>query len=99
MTIFIVLLGKVNPNNTVKLTNRANMAVAEFEYMITPGHTPGGLCILYSGDHTYLFSGDVVFREGIGRTDFPSSSPQDMESSLRRLSQVKFDYLLPGHDY
>ena len=72
-----------------------------FEYIKTPRHTPWGLSIIYKdkGGKKYLFSGDVMFRNGIGRTDFPSSIPGKMEKSLNILSETIFDILLPGHDY
>lgn len=55
----------------------------DFEVIHTPGHTPGCIC-LYG--HGCLFSGDTLFRSGIGRTDLPGSSGEQMEDSLKRLS-------------
>lgn len=61
----------------------------------TPGHTPGSVCYLTDG---FLFSGDLVFRGSIGRSDLPNSSPQDMDKSLRRfLTWSDADDVLPGH--
>src|SRR5574341_58218 len=39
-----------------------------FEVLFTPGHTPGHIS-LYEADHSAVFDGDVLFRQGIGRTD------------------------------
>lgn len=61
----------------------------------TPGHTPGSSCFAV-GD--LLFTGDLVFRGAIGRSDFPNSSPRDMEESLRRFLTLRDDLdVRPGH--
>lgn len=63
----------------------------------TPGHTPGSCC-LYCEDEQLLFSGDTLFCQSIGRTDFEGGSWTDMQQSLRRLSQMPVDTrVLPGH--
>ena len=41
------------------------------EVIHTPGHSPGGICLLGDGN---LFSGDTLFVGGIGRTDLPGAS-------------------------
>lgn len=46
----------------------------------TPGHTPGSICIL--GDNI-LFSGDTLFKDGVGRTDLPGGSISELEDSLK----------------
>lgn len=46
----------------------------------TPGHTSGSVCIL-GGD--ILFSGDTLFKNGVGRTDLPGGSSKELEDSLR----------------
>jgi hydroxyacylglutathione hydrolase len=67
----------------------------EIEVVHTPGHTPGSVC--FRTDAT-LLSGDLVFAGAIGRSDFPNSSPADMERSLDRFLQLpdRTD-VLPGH--
>jgi glyoxylase-like metal-dependent hydrolase (beta-lactamase superfamily II) len=65
------------------------------EVMHTPGHTPGSVCFVTDG---YLFSGDLVFRGSIGRSDFPNSSPPEMEASLRRFLTLPDPLpVYPGH--
>jgi hydroxyacylglutathione hydrolase len=65
------------------------------EVMHTPGHTPGSVCFRTDG---FVLSGDLVFRGSIGRSDFPNSSPSDMERSLRRFLQLDDPLpVYPGH--
>ena len=67
----------------------------EFKVINTPGHTPGGICLL-SGKH--LFSGDTLFNGSIGRTDFPKADQRDMLSSLAKLMELEDDTRVhPGH--
>ena len=65
------------------------------EVLHTPGHTPGSVCYRTDG---WVLSGDLVFAGSIGRSDFPNSSPQDMERSLRRFLELPDPLdVLPGH--
>ncbi len=63
----------------------------------TPGHTPGSVCFYSSGDEV-LFSGDILFYRGIGRTDFSYASPEDLSESLRKLFVLPGETIVyPGH--
>lgn len=65
------------------------------EVLHTPGHTPGHVCFRTDG---FLFSGDLVFRGSIGRSDFPNSDPGLMEKSLRRFLELPDELpVYPGH--
>ncbi len=52
----------------------------EVQFIHTPGHTTGGICILFEDS---LISGDTLFRASIGRTDFPGGSFSELESSIK----------------
>ena len=67
-----------------------------FRILLTPGHSPGSICI-YWEDRKALFSGDVVFSQGLGRTDLPGGDGEMLKISIRRLSTLEVDTLLPGH--
>ena len=67
-----------------------------FEVIHTPGHSPGSIC-LYWPDRKVLFTGDVVFNQGIGRTDLPGGNGSELKESIRRISSLDVDYLLTGH--
>lgn len=62
----------------------------------TPGHTPDGVC--FFGDD-FVISGDTLFEDGIGRTDLPGGSDEQMISSLKKLDALIGDGMMvyPGH--
>ncbi|SDF10950.1 MBL fold metallo-hydrolase [Sporolituus thermophilus] len=62
----------------------------------TPGHTPGGICLLAND---VLLSGDTLFAESIGRTDFPGGSYRQLIHSIKEKLMVLDDNVrvLPGH--
>ena len=64
----------------------------------TPGHTPGSISLVSSGKKEIIFTGDTLFKDGVGRTDFKYSKPLDMEKSLQKLfSYPKETLCYPGH--
>jgi glyoxylase-like metal-dependent hydrolase (beta-lactamase superfamily II) len=64
--------------------------------VFTPGHTPGGVCFVFDG---FVFTGDTLFNQGIGRTDLPGGDGQTLVGSLTRLLAELDDSLLvfSGH--
>ena len=64
----------------------------------TPGHTTGGLCLYQDG---MVFTGDTLFVGSVGRTDFPGSSWDELESSIRNKLYVLpgNTVVYPGHNY
>ena len=65
------------------------------KFILTPGHTSGSMCVF---DGEIMFTGDTLFEGSIGRTDLPTGSYQEMENSLKKLSQMNDDIIiLPGH--
>lgn len=67
-----------------------------FEVLQTPGHTPGSIC-LYERSKRILISGDTLFDNAVGRTDLPGGDRDQLINSLKTLSQLQIEYLLPGH--
>jgi len=70
----------------------------EFEVRHTPGHTPGHV-VFYCAKEATLFSGDLIFRRSVGRTDLPGG---DWEALVRSIREQVFTLpdetrLLPGH--
>jgi glyoxylase-like metal-dependent hydrolase (beta-lactamase superfamily II) len=64
----------------------------------TPGHSPGGMSLYIDG---MVFTGDTLFVGSVGRTDFPGSSWEAMETSIRKkLYVLPGDTIVfPGHNY
>lgn len=89
-----VLDGELAKWFRVKLNDVAELKM--FKIIETPGHTVGSICLLYKD---VLFSGDTLFEDGFGRVDLPSSMPEEMERSLKKLEKIKYKCLCPGHDY
>lgn len=66
-----------------------------FTVMHTAGHTKGSVC--YITEDT-IFSGDTLFLESMGRTDYPGGDVDEMRESLKKLKNLKGDYkVYPGH--
>ncbi len=55
----------------------------KFEVRFAPGHTPGHV-IFYNENNGVLWTGDVLFKESIGRTDFPRGNHQQLIDSIHR---------------
>jgi glyoxylase-like metal-dependent hydrolase (beta-lactamase superfamily II) len=55
-----------------------------FQVLHTPGHTPGHVCF-YEAAEGAVFDGDVLFLRGVGRTDLPGGSWEQLMDSIRRV--------------
>lgn len=69
-----------------------------FHVLLTPGHAPGHVSF-YLPEHDVLFDGDVLFQQGIGRTDFPQSDHATLMRSIREelLTLPDDTGVFPGH--
>ena len=67
----------------------------------TPGHTPGGICLLLRRltDPDIVITGDTLFAGGVGRTDFPGGSMEELMNSIRvkLLALPEETIIYPGH--
>ena len=68
----------------------------ELNIFHTPGHSPGSIT-LYWPSQKALFTGDLVFKEGLGRTDLPGGDGAKLKESIKRLTELEVEWLLPGH--
>ncbi len=64
----------------------------------TPGHTPGGCCFYISSQNT-LIAGDTLFKGGVGRTDLPGGSWEELSKSLKKIFSIlpKQTKVICGH--
>lgn len=77
--------------------DRIEVGAFEIELLHTPGHTPGSQCFLFEDR---LISGDTLFIDGCGRTDFPGGDSDAMYRSLRYLADMPINpTVYPGHWY
>ncbi len=61
----------------------------------TPGHSPGSITLALG---SALFCGDTLFAQGVGRTDLPGGSWQELLSSIQRLFTLPDETTVhPGH--
>jgi glyoxylase-like metal-dependent hydrolase (beta-lactamase superfamily II) len=73
------------------------LPIGNFRVIHSPGHSPGSIC-LYDDAASVLVSGDTLFRDGVGRTDFPDSDGEALAASLRRLLKLPNATVVhPGH--
>lgn len=84
------------PDRLLKDGDSLDISDLHFEVLHTPGHTPGGICLLGEG---VVFSGDALFNFGIGRTDLPGGNYRQLMKSIHTKLMVLPDdtVVYPGH--
>ncbi len=81
--------------NLIKDTDYNYFADFGIEIINAPGHTPGSI-MLKAGN--YLFTGDLLFKGAIGRTDLPGGSTAEIKKSLTNLKKMDRQLIIyPGH--
>ncbi len=82
----------LSEGDTVLLGNDA------LEVILAPGHSPASICF-YCKEQQFLISGDVLFRQSIGRTDLPGGDHETLLKSIREKLFVLPDEVVvyPGH--
>ncbi len=92
------------PDDVAELTDGATISIAGVELLVdhAPGHTGGSVMFRMAGTaerEPLCFTGDVLFRDSIGRTDLPGGNMAQMLASLRDkvLPLADETVVLPGH--
>jgi hydroxyacylglutathione hydrolase len=80
----------------IMLKDRLNLGKTDLEIVPTPGHSPASICF-YSADKKMLICGDLVFEQGVGRTDLPFGNMEELKRSIDTVSTFETELLLPGH--
>ena len=85
-----------HPNFLVQPDEELEISGIKVKFHHFAGHTPGNSAIEIKDT---LFAGDFIFKEGIGRVDFPYSSPEDMKTSIKKFikNYNKDSIIYSGH--
>ena len=70
-----------------------------FRVMYTPGHSAGSVCFLVeTQEENYMFAGDTIFKDSIGRSDGYSGDYMVQKETLKKLKSLDKDYIIfSGH--
>lgn len=91
-----IRINSFNVDRQLKDGDIIMLGESEIKFISTPGHTAGSGCYIVDD---CIFSGDTIFCESIGRTDFPTSSMRSMMRSVERIKNLEGDYAIyPGHE-
>jgi Zn-dependent hydrolases, including glyoxylases len=87
-----------SPDVLVKDGDTISFGEEKLRVIHTPGHTQGGMCLYAKG---YIFTGDTLFIEGVGRTDLPGGSwPTLLHSITNKIFSLPEETVVfPGHNY
>lgn len=88
----------IAPDRFLKDGEHITIAGITLKVIATPGHTSGGCCYYFEKDKI-LISGDTLFQESVGRTDFPTGSMSRLVRSIKeKLLPLPEDVkVYPGH--
>lgn len=87
----------VKPDVLLKDGEEVSVGGVTLKVIATPGHTIGGCCY-FSEEDKVLFSGDTLFFESVGRTDFDTGNVSRLKQSIAKLLELPEDVkVYPGH--
>lgn len=89
----------ITPDIIVSDGSRLALGEISIDFLLTPGHTPGGICVIV--DNKALLTGDTLFIGDCGRTDLPGGNLEQMYATLHeKIMRLPDDLIVyPGHDY
>lgn len=88
-----------SPRADVRLNGDEDFKLGDLVLKVlhTPGHTPGGVCLLAD---KHLFTGDTMFVGSGGRTDLPGADLNQLLESIKKIVSLPDDtIIMPGHHY
>lgn len=88
--------GTCEVDKTVQDGDVIEVGGLRYEIIHTPGHSPGSICLKVDNK---LFTGDTLFKSGIGRTDLNGGNSREIEGSIKNKLYVLNDdvEVYPGH--
>lgn len=86
------------PTGTIAEGQELELGGVRWLVLHTPGHSPGGITLYHAASATAIV-GDTLFAGSVGRSDFPGSDPETLETSIRRKLYTLPDEttIYPGH--
>ncbi len=89
---------KPDPDKLLTEDTEIDLGWVKVQAIHTPGHSPGSTCY-YIKELNTIFTGDLIFKGTVGRTDLPGGSSREMIKSLKKIillipSETR---ILPGH--
>jgi glyoxylase-like metal-dependent hydrolase (beta-lactamase superfamily II) len=86
------------PTDFVEEGDKITYGNSFLEVLYTPGHADGSICLVNHAER-YVISGDVLFRDSIGRSDLPTGNFDILYQSItQKLFTLPDDYTVyPGH--
>lgn len=87
---------KFKPDKFLEGKEKIKIGKESLKIIHTPGHTRGSISIL---GENFIFVGDTLFEDGVGRTDLPGGSEKDLKETLEKLEKIikKGMIIYPGH--
>ena len=89
-------LNSLKVSRVLEDEDKIDFGGSHLKVITTPGHTSGDIC-LFEPKNQLLFSGDTVFKRGIGRLDLPTAEPDSMPKSIKKLTNLDVKKIYPGH--
>ena len=88
----------IKPNLKVSEDVELSIGKLSIKFLLTPGHTPDGLCIIV--DNKVILTGDTLFIDDCGRADLSGGNIKDLFNNLQRIKKLPDKMIIyPGHDY
>ena len=96
-SFFPLMQPRVEADDLLEEGDERHLADLRLVVMHTPGHTEGSVCF-HLPEERLLFSGDTLFKAGLGRVDLPGGDAHQIVASLRRLVTLPDETAVyPGH--
>lgn len=93
--------GSITTEAPDKLLTEGELTIGLFDMQVvhTPGHSPGSATFIFK-EENFIISGDVLFHNGVGRTDLPEGSMDELAQSISAKLYTLADdtQVYPGHN-